>query len=100
VTGPRVNGSRSSAASALAASRSLFSLETVFAQRDEVSVDRSQLGAVDGMRNPVADPVHRRDVAPHSPDVAGRGVDEYLVRPELEAAEVDLGLRAVAKLEV
>jgi hypothetical protein len=39
-------------------------------------------------------------MASHTADVAGRRIDEHLARPELEAAKVHFGRRAVAELEV
>ena len=71
-----------------------------FPESHEVGVDRRQVGAVERVREPVTDPFQGRDIASHSVDVPGAGIDEDLARPQLEAAEVDLGGVAVAQLEV
>ena len=50
-------------------------------------------------REAIADPLHRRHVAAHAADIAGRGIHEGLLGPEPEAAQVDLRGRAVAQPE-
>ena len=69
-------------------------------ERAEPSIDLLASGGPEGVSKAVADPLQGGHVTGHAGDVLGRGVDEQLLRPELEAGGVDLGGGPVAQLEV
>src|SRR5207247_4121895 len=67
------------------------------AQVVQPRVELATSGRREGLGEAVADPLERRDVARHASEIARCCVDSQLLRPELEARRVDLGLRAIAE---
>jgi hypothetical protein len=70
------------------------------AQAAELVVHAGGGGRVEGVADPVADPLHRGDVAGDGAGVVGGGVDQELACPQAEPGEVDLDHGPVLELEV
>ncbi|CAN5738867.1 hypothetical protein BH18ACT13_BH18ACT13_18070 [soil metagenome] len=65
-----------------------------------MSIDPRDGDAGERVRDAVADPLERREIAADSRSVAGRRVDENLTQPEIEPRKVDLRGRPVRELEI